>query len=91
MHADLQTGNSHYTIPYGVVVAVVGVVFLAFMGLQMTHRRHKKYRPEQEWPGRKMTDDDDQRAFLTMDTPVSAYTPVSYEMATWTKKGKDVE
>jgi hypothetical protein len=38
-----------------------------------------------------MTDDDDQRAFLTMDTPVSAYTPVSYEMATWTKKGNDVE
>lgn len=78
-------------MPYGVVVAVIGVLFLAILGLQTFHRRHKQYQPEPEWPGRKTTADDDQRAFLTMDTPVSAYTPVSYEMATWTKKGNDVE
>jgi hypothetical protein len=91
IHADMQSGNSHYTIPYGVVVAVIGVLFLAILGLQMFHRRHKKYQPEQEWPGRKPTNEDDQRAYLTMDTPVSAYTPVSYEMTTWTKKGGGVE
>ena len=87
---DLQLGNPHYTIAYGVVVAVIGALFLAILGLQMFHRRHKKYRPEQEWPGRKITDDD-QRAFLTLDTPVSAYTPVSYEMTTWTKKGNGID
>jgi len=90
-YTDLQPGNPHYNVAYGVVVAVIGVFFLAILGLQMFHRRHNKYRPEQEWPGRKTTEDDDRRAFLTMDTPVSAYTPVSYEMTTWTKKGNGIE
>lgn len=90
MQADLQSGNSHYTVPYGVVVAVIGALFLAILILQMFHRRHERYRPEQEWPGRKTTDDD-QRAFLTVETPVSAYTPVSYEMTTWTKKDSSVK
>jgi len=62
---------------------VVGVLFLAVLGIELFHRRPRKYQPEQEWPGRKTTDDD-RRAFLTMDTPVSAY-----EM-TWIKKDNGV-
>jgi hypothetical protein len=77
-------GNSHYSVPYGVVVAVVGVFFLVILGLERYCRRPKKYRPEQEWPGRKMNEDD-RRAFLSMDTPVSAYE------LTWMSKDEAVK
>lgn len=77
--ADQSLGNAHYTIAYGVVVAIVGVFLAGIVGLDMFYRKPKKYRPEEAWPGRK-PGDGDQRAFLAMDTPVSAY-----EM-TWMKK-----
>lgn len=81
---DFFAGNSHYTISYGVVVAVVGVLFLVPLVVDRFYRRPKRYRPEQDWPGRK-PNEDDRRAFLTMDTPVSAY-----EM-TWMSKEGDVK
>jgi hypothetical protein len=71
-------------VPYGIVVAVVAVLLMAILGLARFRRRPKKYQPEQEWPGRK-TIDDAQRAFLAMDTPISAY-----EM-TWLSKDSGVK
>lgn len=80
-------GNSHHTIAYGVVVAVVGVLFLSIVGIDRFYRRPKikKYHPEQQVPGKsRSVNDEDHRAFLTMETPVSAY-----EM-TWMKRDDGV-
>lgn len=59
-------------------------MFLAVLGLNRYYQRPKKYRPEQEWHGRNKSEDA-RRAFLTMDTSVSAY-----EM-TWMAKDEVVK
>jgi hypothetical protein len=63
---------------------VIGVSFIAALGLNRYFQRPRRYRPEQDWPGKK-PNEDDRRGFLTMDTPVSAY-----EM-TWMAKDEVVK
>lgn len=65
------------------MVAIVGALFVGIIAVDKFYRRPKikTYQPEQEWPGKKPSaSDEDHRAFLTMETPVSAY-----EM-TWMKR-----